>query len=137
MIDWDKPIETVDGRGAKIIARLPNAADAPTMVWIESDRNGFGDVFLVNNEGYRCDDRALFSARQEPFIRNAPVKREGWVLMRPPSASMQGRHERFLWPGRYLADDHVYDTEAEAQSAKAGWYGADPGVKAVHLTWEE
>ncbi len=82
MIDWTKPIETVDGRGAKIIARLPNAADAPTMVWIESDRNGFGDVFLVNNEGFRCDDRALFSGRQEPFIRNVRVKRKAWVKLR-------------------------------------------------------
>jgi hypothetical protein len=136
MIDWTKPIETVeDGQPARVlgllslaIPSLPIEPDGPMMVWVESDRNGLGNIFLADNRGFRCDDRALFSARQEPFIRNVKVKKEGWVLMRPSSASMDGR---------YLADDRVYASEAEAKSAKANWYGADPGVKPVHLTWEE
>jgi hypothetical protein len=82
MIKWDEPIQATDGRHARVIARLPDTPDdsfAPTMVWITSDTGGFGDVFLVNNRGVRCDDRALFSMRQEPIIRNVPVKREGWI----------------------------------------------------------
>lgn len=87
MIKWDEPIQAIDGRHARVIAHLletpgdPNDPGffTPTMVWISSATNGFGDVFLVNNRGVRCDDRALFSMRQEPIIRNAPVKREGWV----------------------------------------------------------
>ena len=84
MIKWDEPIQAIDGRHARVISRLtgfPDDSFTPTVVWIEGDTNaiGFGDVFLVNNRGVRCDDRALFSMRQEPIIRNAPVKREGWV----------------------------------------------------------
>ena len=141
MINLTKPIETVEGgQPAHIIGLLPAAmvpstikpdenGFRPMMVWVDGPPNGgWGNVFLVNYEGFRVDDRALFSARQEPFIRNVKVKKEGWVLMRPSSASMDGR---------YLADDRVYASEAEAKSAKANWYGADPGVKPVHLTWEE
>jgi hypothetical protein len=80
MIDWNKPIETVEDKlKAKIIARLSDVEDAPTMIWVESDRNGWGNIFLIDNQGYRCDDRAIYSKRQEPFIRNVRVKREGWV----------------------------------------------------------
>lgn len=84
MIKWDEPIQAIDGRHARVISRLtgfPDDSFTPTVVWIAGDTNalGFGDVFLVNNRGVRCDDRALFSMRQEPIIRNAPVKREGWV----------------------------------------------------------
>lgn len=141
MIDWTKPIEATEDRApARVLGLLslsmassPLTPDAdgfePMMVWVKGDRNGgWGNIFLVNNQGFRCDDRALFSARQEPFIRNVRVKREGWVLMRPSSASMDGR---------YLADDCVYDSEAEANSVRARWYVSDPGIKAVHLTWEE
>jgi hypothetical protein len=91
MIDWSKPIETTDGLKARVMSLLslamassPLTPDAdgfePMMVWVCRDGNfGWGDVFLVNNEGFRVDDRALFSARQEPFIRNVKVKKEGWV----------------------------------------------------------
>jgi len=118
MIDWTKPIETVDGREARVIAHLPDPPAAgttderffvTTMVWIASDKNGFGDVFLVNNRGVGCDDRALFSRMQEPIIRNTPVKREGWV-------NIYG----------------VYETEEEAKSACV----ADSGRQRF-VTWEE
>ena len=81
MIDWTKPIETVDGRRVKRVADL---ACVGTVIYVSPvspvDR---GDSFIVNPEGYRCDDRALLSARQEPFIRNVKVKREGWVNIFP------------------------------------------------------
>ncbi len=87
MIDWTKPIETVeDGKPARVMGLLslamapsPVKPDEsgfePMMVWVEGQNNGeWGNVFLVDNQGFRCDDRALFSARQEPFIRNVRVK---------------------------------------------------------------
>ena len=94
MIDWNKPIETVDGRKALVIGSHPEPRGdpndegyfVPRMVWIESTRNSlFGDVFLVMPSGVRCDDTA-WRARpsvpevREPFIRNVRVKREGWVI---------------------------------------------------------
>jgi hypothetical protein len=129
MINWSKPIETMDGREARRLIGPINAEFH--CVYTLPDPESCGskhDVFLVDHEGVRCDDRAIYSKRQKPFIRNVKVKKEGWVLMRPSSASMDGR---------YLADDRVYASEAEAESAKANWYGADPGVKPVHITWEE
>ena len=121
MIDWTKPIETVGGRAANLLTRsFWRNGETYCVVQIEDD-DGNSEIVIINPTTGRCIKYGM-------QIRNASVKREGWVLMRPPSASMQGR---------YLANDHVYDTEAEAQSAKAEWYGADPGVKAVHLTWEE
>jgi hypothetical protein len=75
VIDWTKPIETVDGRKARriITARIEQSH----IIFVPS--RDWGDTFLVNDSGFRCDDRALFSARQEPFIRNVKVKREGWA----------------------------------------------------------
>jgi len=70
MIDWNKPIETVDGRAARLVETNIEKLQHIVYVYGKSD-----DVFLVDPEGYRCDDRAIYSKRQEPFIRNAPVKR--------------------------------------------------------------
>lgn len=74
MINWDKPIETVDGRKARLVEADIEKLQHIVYVYGKSD-----DVFLVNDEGYRCDDRAIYSKRQEPFIRNARVKLEGWA----------------------------------------------------------
>ena len=147
MIDWTKPIETTeDGTPARVLGLLslsmassPLTPDAdgfePMMVWVEGARNGgWGNIFLINNQGFRCDDRALFSARQEPFIRNVRVKREGWVLVK--SYSDGAPHfgpVRFL---RMMATQHIYATEEEAMSAKA-YYGNAAGAKAVLFQWEE
>ncbi|MFN8992983.1 MAG: hypothetical protein ACK5X3_04865, partial [Pseudomonadota bacterium] len=73
MIDWNKPIETVDGCEARFIGPEPLASLPEARIVHVKDRKNApwscGDVFLVNDEGYRCDDRAIYSKRQEPFIR--------------------------------------------------------------------
>ena len=79
MIDWNKPIETVDGRKARIVY---TTTDLKHVLFVDGMTTSEGDVSLVNDEGYRCDDRAIYSKRQEPFIRNVRVKREGWALVR-------------------------------------------------------
>lgn len=127
MIDWNKPIETVDGRAARVIAHLPDPPGdpndegyfVPRMVWVESARaHGFGDVFLVTDRGVRCDDTA-WRARpsvpevREPFIRNARVKRKAWIRLP-------------------IYDYYKADTkeECEASITKSGY-------KAVYCEWEE
>ncbi len=75
MIDWNKRLETVDGHQARYISQMATGV----IVYVLGGQGRCGDVFLVNDEGYRCDDRAIYSKRQEPFIRNARVKREGWA----------------------------------------------------------
>ena len=96
MINWDKPIETIDGRKARVIGLHPeprgNPDDegyfVPRMVWVESKSNHlFGDVFLVSDGGVRCDDtawraRPSLPEMRDPIIRNVPIKREGWVVAR-------------------------------------------------------
>ena len=133
MIDWTKPIETVDGRKALVIGSHPEPRGhpddegyfVPRMVWVESARaHGFGDVFLVTDRGIRCDDtawRARPSVPQirEPIIRNARVKREGWCRM-------------FRERGKLIVDcDVVYSTKESAEAA-CRRHGGDPAF----ITWE-
>jgi len=70
MIDWTKPIETVDGRKARLVLHMD---ENQRIIYVNGMMSESGDVFLVNDEGY------IYSKRQEPFIRNVRVKREGWV----------------------------------------------------------
>ena len=135
MIDWTKPIETTEDRTpARVLGLLslsmassPLTPDAdgfePMMVWVQSDQarnGGWGNIFLINNEGYRCDDRSLFSTRQKPFIRNAPVKRVGWGRV----TSNGGLP--------FMIGDVVFSEKASAEAAcqKLG------GIPAF-ITWEE
>jgi hypothetical protein len=75
MIDWTKPIETMEGRHARKI--ITTRIEQSHIIFVPS--RDWGDIFLVNDSGFRCDDRAIYSKRQEPFIRNVKVKKEGWV----------------------------------------------------------
>ena len=100
MIDWTKPIETVDGRKARLVLHMD---ENQRIIYVNGMMSESGDVFLVNDEGY------IYSKRQEPFIRNVRVKREGWV-------NIYG----------------VYKTEEEAKSACV----ADSGRQRF-VTWEE
>jgi hypothetical protein len=70
MIDWTKPIEAVDGRKARLVLHMD---ENQRIIYVNGMMSESGDVFLVNDEGY------IYSKRQEPFIRNVRVKREGWV----------------------------------------------------------
>ncbi len=119
MIDWDKAIETVDGRKALVIGSHPEPRGdpndegyfVPRMVWVESARaHGFGDVFLVTDRGVRCDDTAWRAGPsvpqiREPIIRNVRVKREGWVVARASIAAAP-----------IIERTHLYATQEEAQA---------------------
>jgi hypothetical protein len=84
VIDWTKPIETVDGREARRLIGPVNGEFH--CVYTLPDPESCGskhDIFLVDDNGFRCDDRAIYSKRQEPFIRNVKVKRVAWCLVSP------------------------------------------------------
>ena len=118
MIDWTKPIETVDGRRAKVLSGVMLASDhtRARAVYITPPAGGnFGDVVLVNDNGFRCDDNALLKTEQ--IIRNAPVKREGWVMKR------EG------WVNIYA----VHKTEAAAIQCRS----QHEGVVTRFVRWEE
>ena len=117
MIDWDKPIETVDGCKADLIQTNTTEPGIWHMVHVLGGPGRYGDVFLVNDEGYRCDDRAIYSKRQEPFIRNALVKREGWVHVRRGTS--------------LLGDYRIFSTETDARKA------ASFSEQVVRMEWEE
>ena len=120
MIDWDKPIETVDGCKAHLIQTNATEPGIWHMVHVLGGPGRYGDVFIVNHEGYRCDDRAIYSKRQEPLIRNARVKREGWGRV----VSNGGLP--------FIIGDNVFSEKASAEAAcqKLG------GIPAF-ITWEE
>ena len=79
MIDWEKPIQAMDGRKAIVCrAVISRSGEGAKVVYVSFPPGAvFGDVFLVDEKGFRCDD----SAPEKPMqiIRNVPVKREGWV----------------------------------------------------------
>ena len=81
MIDWTKRIQTVDGRKAKVLTSItPVGSDDPAgwAVYVAAPPGGvFGHVFLVDGQGFRCDDDAPIQRQQ--IIRNVLVKREGWI----------------------------------------------------------
>jgi hypothetical protein len=120
MIDWTKPIETMEGWKAKVVSTDYKTISS-TLYLVQMERPSGASIL----GWYREDGRPW---ETQALLRNVKVKKEGWVLIRLSSASMDGR---------YLHNGRVYASEAEAKSAKTNWYGADPGVKPVYLTWEE
>ena len=77
MIDWTKPIETVDGRAAKVLSRgYWRNGETYCVVQIENPETGNSEILIVNpTTGY--GHAAL--AASSTSIRNVRVKREGWV----------------------------------------------------------
>jgi hypothetical protein len=83
MIDWTRPIETMDRRRVNWVADLVEVGTVIYVYPVSPDNHG--DSFIVNHEGFRVDDRALYSARQEPFIRNVKdTEAELREMMRDP-----------------------------------------------------
>ncbi len=71
MIDWDKPIETLDGLVAKVISR-------------DFRNRGFGKCVLVQIEDLHHSYTASYyqdgiAVALGPELRNRKTKREGWI----------------------------------------------------------
>ena len=117
MIDWKKPIETVDGRPARLVET--NSRNLLWhLVWVAAEYEGPGDVYMMNAEGCRCDSRSIEMGLQtSQFIRNVRVKREGWVLKR------KGMN--------LLGDYRVHETETQA------WEACSDSGEVLRIEWEE
>jgi hypothetical protein len=113
MIDWDKPIETVGGRKARLVET--HRQELWNIVFVPG--GNFGDVFLVNDEGFCCGERTTFSTKREPFIRNVRAKREGWVV--------KYKDQDRLWDG------HIYSSEKSAVD------NSPVQTTVVRMQWEE
>jgi hypothetical protein len=76
MIDWTKPIETADGRAAKLLSRgYWRNGETYCVVQIEDD-GGNSEIVIVNpTTGY-----GAWSSKGQ--FRNARVKRKAWVSLR-------------------------------------------------------
>ena len=120
MIDWSKPIETVDGRAARVMKTRQQ--ELWHLVWVAPEYEGPGDVYMVNAEGCRCDSRSIEMGLQtSQFIRNVRVKREGWVVARASIAAAP-----------IIERTHLYATQKEAQ-AGCIWEKSFP----MFVSWEE
>ena len=124
MIDWSKPIETMEGWKAKIVSTDYKTISS-TLYLVQMERpSGASILGWYREDGQPWETQFL--------LRNVKVKREGWVLMRPWSS----------WSGEpinivgLLAMHHVYPSEEEAKYATR-YFEVEPGTKPVHLTWEE
>jgi hypothetical protein len=76
MIDWDKPIETVYGRAAKLLSRgYWRDGETYCVVQVEDD-DGNSEIVIVNpTTGYHA------WSHKGPF-RNVPVKIEAWAVVK-------------------------------------------------------
>jgi hypothetical protein len=124
MIDWTKPIETMEGWKAKVVSTDYKTISS-TLYLVQMERpSGASILGWYREDGQPWETQTL--------LRNVKVKREGWVLMRPWSS----------WSGEpinivgLLAMHHVYPSEEEAKYATR-YFEVEPGTKPVHLTWEE
>ena len=75
MIDWTKPIETMEGWPAKVVSRDYKTVTR-TLFLVQIERPFSGRTSLSCLGWYQEDGRPWETERH---IRNAPVKREGWV----------------------------------------------------------
>ena len=115
MIDWDKPIETVDGRGAKVLSRgYWRKGEIYCVVAVEDPETGDSKILIVNpTTGYGQAAPVALNAS----IRNVRVKREGWVLKR------KGMN--------ILGDYRVHETEKQA------WEACSDDGEPLRIEWEE
>ena len=76
MIDWDKPIETVEGWPAKVISATYHINHEPFfVVQIECGNGGWSRIVILDKDG------RVRQGVNSTKIRNLLVKREGWMAV--------------------------------------------------------
>lgn len=111
MIDWTKPIETVDGLPARVISTDYKGNNRLPLYVVQIEGRHFSHIgyYRVDGNPHTTCDR----------IRNVRVKREGWVI------KFKGKDR--LW------DFHIYSSEETAvMNVLAGTVH-----EIVRIQWEE
>lgn len=111
MIDWNKPIETVDGLPARVIS---------------TDYKGYNGLPLhvVQIETRHCSGIGYYKEDGTPhttcnYIRNVRVKREGWVI-------------------KFKGEDRLWDFQIYSSEKNAVMYVPAGTVhEIVRIQWEE
>ena len=113
MIDWDKPIETVDGHSAKVISRDYRHRDRGVcvLVQIEAERNSRAATYTFAGSPIYLT----------PQLRNRKIKREGWVNVYPTMVEDEGR-----------VITCIYKSEEEAKTI-----ASKDVIATVKIEWEE
>ena len=108
MIDWNKPIETVDGLPARVIS---------------TDYKGYGGlhIYVVQIEGRHFSHIGYYKVDGNPHatcdrIRNVRVKRKAWIRLP-------------------IHDFYKADTKEECEASINR--ATSPKYKAVYCEWEE
>lgn len=73
MVDWTKPIETMDGRAARVLATDIRRGDEFTIAITWPNADGTEGILLASEIG------GTRSFPDEPQVRNKSGKREGWI----------------------------------------------------------
>ena len=121
MIDWSKPIETMEGWKAKVVSTDYKTISS-TLYLVQMERPSSASIL-----GWYREDGQPWET--QTLLRNVKVKKEGWVLMRPPI-------EALVSLSGILAHTYVFPSEDAARNGM-DYYKVEPGTKPVYLTWEE
>ena len=107
MIDWDKPIETMEGHPARVIS-TDHRYSGENLAVIQIEHPGFSCVGYYHQNG----EPTFGSVR----IRNRKTKREGWI-------NIYRTYNKF---------GLIYNTEQEAKEV-----ATDTVVATIKIEWEE
>jgi hypothetical protein len=118
-LDLSKPIQTRDGRRARILANDLKGTRPLVAAISTSDSSPNEGVYT-----YLEDGRYLTSDPHHFDLVNVPVKKEGWTVVRPYPIGYDGSHAYATW---------LFDTKTEAEKHQ-GKFGEGVVVK---VEWEE
>jgi hypothetical protein len=103
MVDWTKPIETVTGQQARVLVTdlkpRPYIGMQVCAAVAVLDSEGFENVHPVSLDGK--------NGSGTPFIRNKPVKREGWINVYRQRGTHENNRRCVLWLDKAAADDEA------------------------------
>ncbi|MCA3380190.1 MAG: hypothetical protein ING08_08095 [Roseomonas sp.] len=117
MIDWTKPIETVDGHPAKVISDDFRQLGGSVVRLVQYENEAHSTVSTVNELG-QC------TCLSEALIRNRTVKREGWVVI----------YRGLQWEAHGKIYDNKVDADLRGTSMEAAT-GCEWNV--ARIEWEE
>lgn len=113
MIDFNKPVETTDGRPVRVLC-VDKIGGMPVVCLIKNGQD-FDDeerVYRANLDGELPDTRS-FALRN---VAPKPVKREGWI-----NISKGNLPDSVVWKSEAAAKDYARGYKVEIQTVRIEW----------------